>query len=97
MVFPVPEKTLCLSFAQETRKKLDVLNDETLLMGLTWTFPKEKHYLNMFPEVIFVDVVVDINTDKRPLLAVTEKDANAKIFTFLRSFLLKSYVQDTHQ
>jgi len=36
VVFPVPEKTLCLSFAQETRKNLDVLNDETLLMGLAW-------------------------------------------------------------
>jgi len=87
VIMPVPEKTSCLSFAQETRKNLDVLNDETLLMGLAWTLPKEKHYFNMFPEVIFVDVIVDVNKDKRPLLTVTGKDASAKMFTLLRAFL----------
>jgi len=87
VMFPVPEKTLCISFARETRKNLDVLNDETLLMGLSWTLPKEKLCLNMFPEVIFVDVIVDVNKDKRPLLTVTGKDANAKMFKFLRAFL----------
>jgi len=57
-------------------------------MGLAWTSPKEKYYLNMFPEVIFMDVIVDTNKkDTRPLLTVTRKDASGKMFTFLRAIL----------
>ena len=56
-------------------------------MGLAWLIPKECHYLNLYPEVIFVDVIVDVNKDKRPLLTAPGKDANGQIFTFLSAFL----------
>ena len=41
----------------------------------------------MFPEVIAVDTTNDTNNESRPLLTMTGKDSNGKMFTFLRAFL----------
>ena len=84
---PPEEHDSCSEFAKECRVNFDVKRSEKLLMGLAWIIPRERHYLNLFPEVIFVDVIVDVNKDKRPLLTATGKDANGQMFTFLRAFL----------
>jgi len=77
----------CLSFVSETRKSLKVEKDQNLLMGIMWLLPKEKEYLKLFPEVIFCNIIADVNKDQRQLLTCTGKDNNGNMFTYLRAFL----------
>ena len=84
---PSTENSICLTFANDTRRVLKVDNDQSLLLGLAWVNPKEVNLFSLFPEVVFCDVISDVNKDQRPLLTCTGKDSNGKMFTFLRAFL----------
>ena len=56
-------------------------------MGIAWVIPCEKRLFEMFPQVVLVDTTNDTNNEGRPLLTMTGKDSNGKMFTFLRAFL----------
>ena len=56
-------------------------------MTIAWVIPCERLLFEMFPEVIAVDTTNDTNNESRPLLTMTGKDSNCKMFTFLRAFL----------
>ena len=56
-------------------------------MALAWVLPKERDMFTLFPEVITVDCTADTNNESRPLLTMGGKDANGKVFIFLRVFL----------
>jgi len=84
---PLSEQRSCDKFVDEHRKLLEVRDDQKLMMGLAWVLPLEKELLNLFPEVIFVDVIADTNKEERPLFTATAKDSNGKTFTFFRAFL----------
>ena len=84
---PSSEKVSCLNFANNTRRVLNVENNQSLLMGIAWVNQKEVNLFSLFPEVIFCDVISDVNKDQRPLLTCTGKDSNGKMYTFLRAFL----------
>ena len=74
-------------YVHEIRTGLDVMENQDLMIGLAWVLPIKKQFFTLFPEVIYVDVIKDTNKDDRPLLTVTGKDSNGKMYTFLRAFL----------
>ena len=84
---PDSEKRSYEKYVLETRKNLKVSKEDDLMVALAWVLPKESNYFRLFPETIFVDVICDVNKDKRPLFTATGKDANGTMFTFLRAFL----------
>ena len=55
-----------------------------------WSYmdlPMEQKIFHHFLEVICVDTVSHTNKDKRPLLTISGRESNGKMFIILRAFL----------
>ena len=73
-------------FIKESRDVYKCTKQQLLLMALAWVLPLERDMFTLFPEVITVDCTTDTNTESRPLLTMGGKDADGKVFIFLRVF-----------
>ena len=49
----------------------------------------EQELSHCFPEIIYVDTVIQTNKDKYPLLTISGQDIYGKIFVIFRAFLPK--------
>ena len=87
MQLPSEEQAECATYVAKTQNSLEVEDAQYLMVALAWVIPTNTEYFEKFPEVVFVDVIEDTNKDNRPLLTASGKDANGKMFTFLRAFL----------
>ena len=85
--FSRKEKAEIDKFVSDTRLAFNVQPHQKLLMAIAWVIPCEKRLFEMFPQVVLVDTTNDTNNEGRPLLTMTGKDSNGKMFTFLRAFL----------
>ena len=74
-------------FVADTRIAFNVQAHQKFLMGIAWVIPCEKRIFELFPEVVLVDTTQGTNNEDRPLLTMTGKDSNGKMFTFLRAFM----------
>ena len=87
MNFTESENGEVTQFIKESRDVYKCTKQQLLLMSLAWVLPKERDMFTLFPEVITVDCTADTNNESRPLLTMGGKDANGKVFMFLRVFL----------
>ena len=69
------------------RSELEVNDNESLLLAVAWTTAGGRREFNLFPEVLFADVVHGTNREKRPLLQVCGKDAHGDSFIVLQCFM----------
>ena len=86
-ILPPNELADASKFSNEHRKKMNLTHEQNLLLAVAWVIPGEKDYFFLFPEVLFIDIVEKTNNEKRPLLVVSGKDSDGKMFTILRAFL----------
>ena len=47
--------------------------NQSLMMSIAWVLPRERELFMLFPEVITVDYIADINKEARPVLAIAGK------------------------
>ena len=76
-----------MHFLESHRKEYKVEPGTKMMIAIAWVLGSEQRFTNLFPEVFMVDTVGDTNNEKRPLLTITGKDSNGKMFTVLRVFL----------
>ena len=74
-------------FVELGRKSLNCTDQHNFSMVVAWVISTERSLLTLFPEVVFVDDVKDTNKECRPLLMISGKDTNGKVFTILLIFL----------
>ena len=43
------------------------------MMSIAWVLPRERELFMLFPEIITVDYIADINKEARPVLAIAGK------------------------
>ena len=85
--FSFDEKEQIQEFVNNSRKAFNCQSNQFLMMGIAWVIPKERELFHLFPEVITVDTTAATNNELRPLLVISAKDSNGKMFTVLRAFL----------
>ncbi|MGH3054865.1 MAG: hypothetical protein ACRDL7_07790 [Gaiellaceae bacterium] len=73
--------------AKRIRKDLQILDSQTLLLAVAWATDEEIRLARMYPEVFFMDVTSQTNSEKRELFIVAGKDCNAGGFVAARIFL----------
>ena len=61
--------------------------NQSLMMSLAWVLPRERELFMLFPEIITVDYIADINKEARPVLAIAGKLYLGKMISILRAFL----------
>ena len=66
---------------------LGVGDNEAVLLLFVAVKKEERAHASRFPEVMFADVTMQTNNERRPLFVLSGKDANNKAFTILRAFL----------
>ena len=66
---------------------MNLCHHQKYIMLFAWVYPKELHLLEVFLEVVMIDTIEKIISDKRPLLTAGGKDSNGKMFIFLRIFI----------
>ena len=81
------EKKEIQRYVRQKRSSMQVPDIQILLMSIAWVTPFEKRLFNLFPEVLYCDVICGTNNENRPLFTVTGKDSSGKMFTFFRAFL----------
>ena len=86
--FDIPEIDM-YDYIEKSRDATRISRDHLMLMAIAWVLPEERQLFQMFPETILIDCTFHTNNEKRPLLTLTGKDRNSKIFTFLRAFFTK--------
>ncbi|MGH7974394.1 MAG: hypothetical protein ACREBR_02615 [bacterium] len=69
------------------REELEISDSQSLLLAVAWVTDGERRLLSMHPEVLFMDVTMQTNKEKRGLFLVAGKDGNSKGFTGARIFL----------
>ena len=69
--FPKDEEKDISHFLHTTRKELKIQSNQDVMIAIAWVLPNEKAHFSLSPEVIFVDHVADTNSDKKPLVTLT--------------------------
>ena len=87
MSLSASENSEIYNFIVQHRQNIQVQDSQEMLVGIAWTTPTEKKFFYLYPEVLFVDVIKGTNNEKRPLLTITGKTPQGKMFFILRSFL----------
>jgi len=71
----------------DQRIALQVKEEQDMMLGIAWVIPVKSDYFRLFPEVVFVDCIEEVNMDSRALFTASGKDANGNIFIILRAYL----------
>ncbi|MGH7974677.1 MAG: hypothetical protein ACREBR_04060 [bacterium] len=84
----INDETLNKSYQEiKIREKLKLSDSQSLLLAVAWVIDSEQRLVSMHPKVLFMDVTMQTNKEKRGLFLVAGKDANSKGFTAARIFL----------
>ena len=76
-----------LIVADGARRKQKIDDEQDMVVSLAYVTPFELRQFKLFHLVLHIDATADTNNEGRPLLTVTAKDSNGKMFTVLRAFL----------
>ena len=68
-------------------KTLNINNDATLLLSVTWVVDAELWYFKLFPEVIYVDATSHTNFNLYHLLTFSCRSSAGHQVTFLRMWI----------
>jgi hypothetical protein len=74
IALPTNENTDCQQYIDGTRISLKIEEKQDVMLGLAWVIPMEANFLQLYPEVVFVDVIAQTNKDDRPLFTATGKE-----------------------
>ena len=80
-------KNIGSSTYDEIKEALKLSGTPDILLAVAWMTNEELRYLQMFPEVWYVDVTSQTNNEKRQLLVLAGKDGMKRGFTGIRVFL----------
>ena len=83
----VEERDLLDKYITVGHGGMNLLPEHKYVMGFAWVIPRERRIFNLFPEIMTVNTVASTNKENRPLLTITGKDSNGKMFIILRAFL----------
>ena len=81
----VDDDALKVVNANCARRKID--DNQEMVVSVAYVTPFELRQFQLFHCVIQIDATADSNNEGRPLVTVTSKDSNGKMFTLLRAFL----------
>ena len=81
------DKNIGTSTYEEIKEALKLSGTPDILLACAWMTDEELRYLQMFPEVWYVDVTSQTNNEKRQLLVLAGKDCMKRGFTGIRVFL----------
>ena len=73
--------------ANDARKRLAIKDKQEMVVGIAYVTPFELRQFILFHCVLHIDATADSNNEGRPLVTVTSKDSNCKMFTILQAFL----------
>ena len=69
------------------QNQFEVSDNDSLLLDMAFTTAGSRKDFNLFPEVLFADVVHGTNREEHPLLLTCGKDAHGESFILLECFM----------
>jgi hypothetical protein len=81
------EESAVKQIADNHREVRGIQDDQEMMVAVAFTNPYEVRQLKCFHSVLHIDCTADTNKEGRPLLTITSKDSNGKMFTGLRCFM----------
>ena len=73
--------------ADGARRSQKIADNQEMVVGIAYVTPHELRQFKLFHCVLHIDATADSNNEGRPLVTVTAKDSNGRMFTVLRAFL----------
>jgi hypothetical protein len=76
----VAETSAFKKYALESRLTVGAREDQDILIACCWVLPEGRRLFHAFPEVVCVDGTHETNNESRPLLTLSVKDSNGKLY-----------------
>lgn len=76
-----------LTVANQHRNARSLNDDQEMMVAVAYVTPDELRQFQLFHSVLHIDATADTNKEGRPLVTVSSKDSNGKMFIVMRSYL----------
>ena len=82
-----PEDVELFQLMAEHRRQRNLRPDQEMMVGVAFALPYEINRFKAFHIVMHIDATSSTNNENQPLLTITSKDNNGKMFNVIRAFL----------